>query len=231
MAERRYEATMSIKKKLIRFFYREKRSVALNQLDLKLHKYLQKSKGFFVECGANDGISQSNTFYFEKYYGWRGLLIEPLPHLAERCRRRRKHSIVRQCALVSDDYPGSTIEIRDCNLMSVVCGAMNSAKEVEQHLERGRQVQNLDMVQSLEVPARTLSSLLDEHGVTAIDFLSLDVEGYEAPALRGLDLERHAPQWMLIEANYKEDIDTCLRNRYDEVGYLSHHDVLYRLKH
>ena len=34
--------------------------------------------GFFVEFGARDGITHSNTAYFERTLGWKGLCIEPL---------------------------------------------------------------------------------------------------------------------------------------------------------
>ena len=43
-----------------------------------LLKYLNYENGFFIEAGANDGVVQSNTFYFEKELNWTGLLIEPI---------------------------------------------------------------------------------------------------------------------------------------------------------
>lgn len=180
-------------------------------------------------------MAQSNNLYLEKYLGWEGLLIEAIPELAEKCRQNRKKARVAQCALVSADFPEATIEIRDCNLMSVVRGGMNTEAEEQEHLETGRQVQGLDEIRSIMVPARTLSSVLDEHRVTTIDFLSLDVEGYEAQALRDLDPSRHRPHWILVEMRYKSDIDDILRNHYDEVGFLSPPeisppDVLYKLK-
>ena len=39
---------------------------ALNGLDNKLEGYLNYKNGFFIEAGANDGYSQSNTNYLEK---------------------------------------------------------------------------------------------------------------------------------------------------------------------
>ena len=40
-------------------------------------KYINYKKGFYIECGANDGVNQSNTWYFEKTK-WKGILIEPV---------------------------------------------------------------------------------------------------------------------------------------------------------
>ena len=51
-----------------------------NNLDKKIESYLNYNNGYFVELGANDGITQSNSYYFEKYRGWRGTLVEPTPH-------------------------------------------------------------------------------------------------------------------------------------------------------
>jgi len=41
-------------------------------VDKKISNYLNKKNGFYVELGANDGISESNTHYLENYKGKRG---------------------------------------------------------------------------------------------------------------------------------------------------------------
>jgi len=60
----------------------------------------------------------------------------------------------------------------------------------------------------------------------------LDVEGYELEVLRGLDLSRHAPSWILIEMHDLEQgrvaIGELLGERYLEYEQLSPMDVLYR---
>jgi hypothetical protein len=81
---------------------------------------------------------------------------------------------------------------------------------------------------------RTLSSVLDEAGVSEIDLLSLDVEGFEPEALAGLDLERHAPKFLLVEMLDRERtrarIEELLGPAYELAGELSPYDVLYRRK-
>ena len=49
------------------------------------------------------------------------------------------------------------------------------------------------------VPVRTLDSILGEAGLTSFDFLSIDIEGNELPALQGLSLERFRPALIIIE--------------------------------
>lgn len=72
----------------------------------------------------------------------------------------------------------------------------------------------------------TLSSAIDRSGIgTHIDFLSLDVEGYELHVLQGLDLIRHRPTWILIETAALEHVLELLR-MYEVVEQMSHHDYL-----
>jgi FkbM family methyltransferase len=212
------------------FRYFRKRSYALNQLDLKLLPYVPRWGGFFIEAGANDGRSQSNTWYFEKYYGWTGILIEPIPALADQCRKNRPGSIVENCALVPADYAGATIEMRYCHLMSLVKGAMKSEAKDLAHIKAGLEVQPGVTPYDLQVPARTLTAVLDQHRPPRIDLLSLDVEGFELSALKGLDFERYRPRLMLIETRFREEIDACLQPRYKPIVALSHHDILYQLQ-
>lgn len=204
-----------------------RRSFALNELDLKLEAFIDFDGGFFIEAGANDGVKQSNTLYFEKYRRWRGLLIEPVPELAAQCRKNRPRCIVENTALVPFDYPGDRIEMRYCDLMSQVKGAMKSTREELEHIERGCRVQNIQN-REIQASARPLSAILDQHNITNIDLLSLDVEGFELQALQGLDLDRHKPLFLLIEARFREEIDSYLAPYYKPLAELSHHDVLFR---
>ena len=199
---------------------------ALNDLDRKLRKYLDGRGGFFIEAGANDGLSQSNTYWYERFRGWRGLLVEGVPELAAAARRNRPRATVVNAALVGDASV-KEVTMRTANLMSIVKGARGSEEADEQHLRAGVAVQPGTEVREIRVPARTLGSILDEIGAPVVDLFSLDVEGYELEVLKGLDLARHRPRYILVETVQVDQVDALLGAAYERVDQLSVHDHLY----
>jgi FkbM family methyltransferase len=206
---------------------------ALNDLDRKLERHLDFDGGFFVEAGANDGFNQSNTYYLERWRGWTGILVEPIPELAERCRRERRRSVVVQAALVASDFGGTDIEMHFAGLMSVSEGAFGNRAECHQHLRIGLQQRDVTGTYAVRVPALTLSAVIAAHAAgREIDLLSLDVEGAELSALAGLDLARHAPRFICVEAREPAEVAACLRPRYERIEVLSdngaHQDLLFR---
>lgn len=203
----------------------------LNDLDKKLEKYLNFKNGFFIEVGANDGYQQSNTYFLEKILGWRGILVEGIPNLYEKCKRIRTRSSVYNYALVSPNFPDSSIEMHYANLMSVVTGSLKNQQSQIQHIETGLKLQNIKQTYTVKVPVKTLASILDEFtDLPAIDFFSLDVEGYELDVLLGLNLHKYQPKYMLVEARYFEEVNCLLEPLYVLVEKLSFHDYLYKLK-
>jgi FkbM family methyltransferase len=204
---------------------------SLNNLDKKLNKYLDFKNGFFIEVGGNDGYTQSNTYYLEKILNWRGILVEGIPSLYRQCQRIRKKSLVYNYALVASDFDQPFIEMHYANLMSVVEGSLKDEKTQKEHLEAGLECQNLKDKYTIKVPTRTLESILDNiPNLPKIDFLSLDVEGYEANVLFGLNLEKYQPKYILVEARFFDEVNSVLQPYYEIIEKLSYHDYLYCLK-
>jgi FkbM family methyltransferase len=204
---------------------------ALHDLERKLDAALDRDGGFFVEAGANDGFTQSNTYWLERFRGWRGILVEPMPVYVEECRRERPGTPVVHAALVPANHEGETVRMHFGDLMSTVEGAHGDEAAERDWVAPGLVLGWRDAYEA-EVPARTLSSILDEHGAPEVDLLSLDVEGFEPQALRGLDLDRHAPRWIVVEAHDLDDgraaIEEVIGERYILEDQLSPLDLLYR---
>jgi FkbM family methyltransferase len=200
---------------------------ALHDMDRKLDAILDRDGGFFVEAGGNDGYTQSNTYWLERFRGWRGILVEPMQELFELCRDERPGATVLRAALVPAGHEGDTVRMQFADLMSTVAG--EHVDEWRTHM--GNVLGWRDPYEA-DVPARTLSSIMDEAGSPEVDLLSLDVEGFEPDVLRGLDLDRHAPRWILVEvhdeASGRPPLEEIFGDRYIFADRLSPVDLLYR---
>lgn len=208
--------------------------LAQNKLDKKLEPYLDIEQGIFIEAGANDGLRQSNTYYFEAIRGWRGLLIEPIPSLASQCKENRPSSTVVNAALVAPNRNSPTIQIENAGLMSAIPSAYENAYYSAEAVETGRALQHIRDQSTFKVPATTLSQLIEAAELPRIDLLSLDVEGYEIEALKGLDLQRHRPRFMCIEVRDEAGILEVIGEHYRVEAVLhvssAHKDILYKSK-
>jgi FkbM family methyltransferase len=206
---------------------------SLHDLDRKLAALVPGEGGYFVEAGAYDGFIQSNTYWFERFRGWRGVLVEPVPHLYRRARRQRGGAHVVNCALVPDDHPGGPVTMRYAGLMSVVRGAKGGGPAEDAHLLAGDMFGLDDVGYEIAVPARTLTSVLEEAGAPPrFQLLSLDVEGFEASVLRGLDLDRYAPEHIVVEMHdmnaLRPEVEAVLGDRYRFEEPLTPYDAHYR---
>lgn len=204
----------------------KKETYSLNELDIKMEKYLNNiNNGFFIEVGAYDGITQSNTYLYEKK-GWKGLLIEPIQKRYNQCLQNRKNSIIENCCLVSDDFKKDEIEIFEKGPMSIVNDSKTHNGSAKQHVK--------NIIRPTKCKTTTLTKLLEKHNINKIDFFSLDVEGYELEVLKGLDFTKYKPKYILFECNLKDQIEKITKllidNGYEFLEKLSHHDHLFKIK-
>jgi len=185
---------------------------SINNLDKKLLKYLNFKNGFYIECGANDGVNQSNTWYFEKVLNWRGVLIEPNKTSFKNLKNNRSSkNIFKNVALVSEDFKNKNEDIY----------------LIENNLES--KLTNISSSLSQKVTTETLNNILKELNVNKINFFSLDVEGYEEEVLKGLNLNIFDIDYILIETNNFGKINFMLKNcNYLLQEKLSFHDYLFK---
>ena len=145
----------------------------------------RKRQGFFVEVGANDPRSGSQTWLLEEN-GWRGVLVEPQAVLCEKLRQARSRSRVFQVACSGPEREGEAL---------LHIGTHDGVST----LEKQRDSHDLQFVGTERVKVTTLDKVLREAGAGRIDFLSIDVEGHEIEVLRGFDFEKYRPALILVE--------------------------------
>jgi len=211
------------------------RDFGLDGLDTRLAEIVQKERGFYIELGANDGVTQSNTLKLELFRGWKGVLIEPVPRVFARLKknRSRQRNHLEMAACVSFDFDKEYVEIAFSNLMSTPLNIDSDIDDPIAHAGSGtRFLEGSDKQEALTVlrlPSSTLTAVLDRaRAPRSIDLLSLDVEGGELDVLKGIDFDRYRINWMLIESRNIDRISQFL----SPLGYrlhtkMSRHDYLF----
>ena len=205
---------------------------SINLLDMQLEKYVDYDDGFYVELGANDGVTQSNSFYFESRRNWMGVLVEPSPQNFLLCRKQRSNRYQIFCnACVSFNYRDKYVDIKYANLMSISENLELDLEDKEAHIDAAKEhLAEREVVFSFGAVATTLNSLLDKaNAPKVIDFLSLDVEGAELEVLKGINFEQYSFKYMLIEVRDLKRMEKFLM----QDGYLlekkfSPHDYLFK---
>ena len=202
---------------------------ALGPLHRAIRRHFDSRDGIYFEVGANNGIDQSNTAYLDRYLGWRGILVEAIPHKFVECVKNRPDAKVYHAALVPFDYSSKVVEMTYSNLMSV---SSVSGVDAHGHSATGEQFLKSESAlasQTFFAPAKTVQSVIDDAGFAHIDLFSLDVEGAELAVLAGIDFARTRPRHFLIEAYDPELMHRTMRGYgYEVVEKLSFHDFLYR---
>lgn len=157
-----------------------------NGIDQRVAEIFDTHIGHACDVGANDGRFNSNTLSFEER-GWTVLCVEPNPLLAESGRERRK--LWREVACGAAD--------EDCVDFGV-CGPMmpypSRSSLGTQPRDSGGPAEKV-----VKVMVRTLDRLLEEAGFPRLDYLTVDVEGWERDVMAGFTVERWKPRVIVLE--------------------------------
>lgn len=109
----------------------------------------------FVEIGAYDGLHGSNTLYFERNLGWRGVCVEPDPFKVLECFKNRANTIAAACG-TGDPLQIFYINMEDHGLSGLTRGGI-----------------------PYRVPVIRLDTIIQSVGLGHISLLSIDTEGTE----------------------------------------------------
>ena len=217
------------------FKNRRKTYYGHHELDKKLKKYLNYKNGFFVELGANDGVKQSNTFYFEKNLNWKGILIEPIKKKYLKCLKyRSNNNYFYNNACVSFNYKHSKIKMIYSDLMSSINDdEINNKVDAKKHAQDGKKyLLKNENIEEVWVDTKTLNNIFEEiNAPKLMDFLSLDVEGSELEVLNGINFLTYNFKFILIESRDDEEIKKYLiSKKYNFLEKISKRDLLFKYK-
>lgn len=171
--------------------------------------------GYFVEVGAGDGVTYSNTYLLEKEYGWRGICVEPIPEQFDKLVRARGGKGRSFCVpnpLL--DVSGREVSFRVCERS--VCEHPSMLSGIEDYLDAHPEARDGRQITMI---TETLTEVLDRcEAPSTVDYLSLDTEGSELLILRGVDWARYSFRLIHVEHNYMEPARTHIREFLESKG-------------
>ena len=164
-------------------------SYAQNYEDVVLSRvFKDQAQGFYIDVGAWDPTVESVTKHFYDR-GWRGINIEPIQALHAKFVQKRPRD-VNLCTLVGSRNGSETFHIWNGTGLSAV----------DEHFEPAvLETAGYRRVTTVS-PMTTLADIARAHCHAEVDFLKIDVEGYERQVLEGNDWRICRPRVIVLEA-------------------------------
>lgn len=164
--------------------------------------FRHKAYGFYIDVGAHDPVDLSVTKYFYDL-GWRGINIEPVPSNHKRFLEQRPRDInlnmaagERSGVLTLHVVRGQTPYVADGTALSTF---------LDDLAPKSAEVMGGHPVEDIQVDVRTLAEICDASCREPVDFLKIDVEGWEKQVLQGADFSKIRPAVIIVEAT-KPDV-------------------------
>ena len=185
----------------------------------------RRRNGIFLDIGAHDGVTFSNTYYLEKNLGWTGLCVEPNPSSYDKCIRNRTCNVVNKAILEGQKGKAEFIipegEGKVEGGLEQLCALKGHVRDKSLRHDFATQYSKQSTIM---VDTTSIMDLLNEHQMYAIDYMSIDVEGYELDILKGIDYEKVKVRFLTIEhgndEGYRKEICDFLASK----GYERHRE-------
>lgn len=160
-----------------------------------------KKNGFFVDIGAHDGQTYSNTYFFEKKLDWHGICFEPLPKPFQELSKCRSNSICLNACVSSTEGNIEFIEVEGYSeMLSGIVGTYHPL-----HLARLKReiTQYGGNYRIIKIPSIRFNDTMTAYNISKIDFLSIDTEGSELEILKSINFETVIINIIAVENNYQ----------------------------
>lgn len=168
----------------------------------EVRKALKDMKnGFFIECGALDGETRSNTLFMERYLDWTGLLIEADPlNFYDMLKKHRKAHMSPSCLSIT---PFATVV------------------RFEQNRNMGKiSEKNEDVTKRyVDVQCFPLYTYLLAMNRTTVDYFSLDVEGSELEVLKTIPFDKVNIRTLSVEWTHVKEGKEEIKKYMEALGY------------
>jgi FkbM family methyltransferase len=187
------------------------------------------SEQTYVDIGANDGYTYSNTIYFENVLNWKGICIEPHPTAFKKLENTRKSANYNCCISDKDENIDFLLIEGYAEMLSGIYD-----KYDPRHLERiEREIeQNGGYKKIVEIQSRRINDILEENSLYKIGYLSIDTEGSELEILKSIDYDKFDIRIISCENNgYSDDAKLFVISKgYYHIGKVCGDDIFEKIR-
>jgi len=176
--------------------------------DKILNQIFNKKGGNCVEVGGFDGVTGSNTYFFENL-GWRCLIVEPMPDFCQKIREARSCDV----AEIAASEKAGEVEF----YVAAGVETLSTLEKDDKHFARIKSLSD-EEIKKITVRTARLDDILSERGITDIDFMTIDVEGHEMSVLSGMSFDAISPRIVIIEDNSNGE-DAQVKKFMESVAY------------
>jgi len=182
------------------------------------HYFPGVCEGKYLDIGAADGITFSNTYALFKVLGWKGINIEIDPDHYENLAVNREDDIANvQAAVCSASHK-----------VHYAVGQGNGSGglwEFSSEVQRERRWPGMTLYNTIPLKCTPLQSILDEieTGKLFFDFASVDLEGAGLSAILGIDFDRISFGVIVIEKNEVGHVNDQIEHLLRSKGYTVSH--------
>lgn len=164
--------------------------------------FKEKRNGIFVDIGAHNGVTLSNTYFFEKKMNWSGICIEPIPEVFKALKKNRTAKCVQGCICSGRD---TTQFLQITGYNNMLSGILD--KYSKEHMERIKRESEYWACSEkiITVKCYDLTKLLVENNIFHVDYLSLDTEGGELEILKSINFDLIDIKTISVENNYNSE--------------------------
>ncbi|ADQ79284.1 methyltransferase FkbM family [Paludibacter propionicigenes WB4] len=164
--------------------------------------FKKKDNGFFLDIGAYDGVSFSNSYFLEKERGWAGICIEPNPVVFVQLKINRLSQNYNVCI---SDTEGSVVFRKVVGYSEMLSGILEFMDQ--KHIDRINDecAKYNSNFEDIRVESKNLNAILKSNNIRHIDYLSIDTEGAESTIIKSIDLNEINIEFLTIENNDSSD--------------------------
>jgi|SRR5690606_23068993 len=179
----------------------------------------RKEPGSFLDIGAHDGISKSNSYFFEKHLNWKGICVEPIPQIFAELQKNR------QCICINggvSDRNGKATFWSIEGYSEMLSGIAENYNDAHKNRIEKELKEHGGKLNEIEIDIFDINTILSQNNLSEVQYCTIDVEGSEEKILSVLDNKQFDIEVFTIENNYQAQ---SMRKLMKSKGYKLHSKI------